>query len=259
MFITHQLSFSANPFENLNKASPLENISRGREGGIIVQPNKKGDLPLVRSTTSYQKPPGRMEKVHHQVIDKIYEIAKIKNLYFNNAMVEVYDNQYTKMGWHTDLSLDLSEDTYIGLFSCYQNPDLIKGNNHCRKLVVKNKETGKIESLPMNHLSVILFSYSTNQQHLHKIILHNVRKDNSWLGITFRLSKSWVRHKGVMPTLLPINQRLTLASQEQRIEFYELRGAENKDEEYTYPEITYTLSPSDLMKCVSISKDKIII
>ena len=41
--------------------------------------------------------------------------------------------------------------------------------------------------------------------------------------------------------------RLTLANDEQRREFYQLRRRENNELGFTYPRMTYTISESDLM------------
>jgi hypothetical protein len=43
------------------------------------------------------------------------------------------------------------------------------------------------------------------------------------------------------------NVRLTLANDEQRREFYQLRRRENNETDFTYPRITYTISESDMM------------
>ena len=51
-------------------------------------------------------------------------------------MIEIYDSKYCKMGFHTDQSLDLQENSYIGIFSCYNDPT----TKDLRKLKVKNKE-----------------------------------------------------------------------------------------------------------------------
>ena len=41
-------------------------------------------------------------------------------------------------------------------------------------------------------------------------------------------------------------ERLTLASEEQRRELFQLRRRENAEATFTYPSITYTISESDL-------------
>jgi hypothetical protein len=69
--------------------------------------------------------------------------------------------------------------------------------------------------------------------------------DNEWLGITFRTSRTFVRFVDGHPQLSN-GERLTLASDEQRREFFQLRRRENDETDFKYPSISYTISESDL-------------
>ena len=168
---------------------------------------------------------------------------------FNNAMVELYTNQYRKMGYHSDQSLDLVAGSTICLFSCYNNP----ATANARTLVVRNKQTGVESQIRMAHNSIISFDTHANQQHTHKIVLDSLAVAESkteWIGVTFRLSKTHVKQAmlvdgdGGEPRV-----PLRLASNEETIQFMQLKSEENKRADWGYPdrELDYTLSPGDLM------------
>jgi hypothetical protein len=93
-----------------------------------------------------------------------------------------------------------------------------------------------------------VFSVDANRRLKHKIVLDTSTQtpENQWLGITFRTSKTFVRFRDEY-AYFPDNARLTLASDEQRREFYQLRRRENNETDFTYPRITYTISESDLV------------
>ena len=109
----------------------------------------------------------------------------------------------------------------------------------------------------MEHNSIILFSTASNHKHLHKIILEHQNKndnldktrnsDNRWLGITFRLSKIFIKFKNKIPYIQSTNNILRIATDLERKEFYKHKGTENSSNEYKYPEIDYTISKNDLM------------
>jgi len=164
---------------------------------------------------------------------------------FNNAMIEIYDSTYRKMGSHSDQALDLADDSYIAIYSCYEDP----ATTNLRKLIVQQKgddidKQSKI--LSMHHDSVIFFSTSTNSQHLHKIVL-DTEDSNRWLGITFRLSKTFIKWIDGVPTLTHSGIPLTLANKEESKRFYKFRSEENREVQFNYPELNYTVSPSDLL------------
>lgn len=69
---------------------------------------------------------------------------------------------------------------------------------------------------------------------------------NRWFGITFRLSKTFIRFVNELPYF--DGKRLTNANEDERREYYAYRSDENKGTDYIYPEVTYTISPSDLLE-----------
>ncbi len=184
MFTKFIIDFGINKFDDLSKSINLENIIGGRKGAVLV--DCKNDLiPIVRTTTAYNKPVQRFLPIHCEIIKNI---KKTHNLEFNNALIEIYGSSYRKMGYHSDQSLDLVNDSYICLFSHYNDPSTIGK----RKLVIKEKVSGATSEIILDHNSAVLFSVSTNSKWMHKIILDK-QTDNLWLGITFRLSKTFIK------------------------------------------------------------------
>lgn len=226
-----------NIYDELSKSAPFEAIANGRHGGVLVEDNV--NIPIVRTTSIYKNPAKKFTALHNDIINKIKKNSKINNLNLNNALIEIYDSNYKTMGYHTDQSLDLDENSYICIYSCYQYPE-----QNIRTLKIKNKITNDINNIKLDHNSVVIFSYETNYNHLHKIILDNSDKNN-WLGITFRFSKTFVNIIDNIPYIN--NIVLKLASDTEKKEFIKLRSDENKNLKYKYPVINYTLSPSDLI------------
>ena len=74
----------------------------------------------------------------------------------------------------------------------------------------------------------------------------DVLKENRWLGITFRKSKTYIHFKDNAP-FFPNGERLNLANDDQSKEFYKLRGQENKSMDFTYQDLFYTLSIGDTL------------
>jgi hypothetical protein len=105
-----------------------------------------------------------------------------------------------------------------------------------------------IESYTNAHNSVIVFSVDTNRRLKHKIVLNTSTQspENQWLGITFRMSKTFVCFRDEC-AYFQDDARLTLANDEQKREFYHLRRRENNETDFIYPRITYTISESDMM------------
>lgn len=258
MFTKFIIDPQYNVFQQLLKTIDFEDIANGRKGAIIVD-YKNDSIPIVRTTTIYNKPVQKFEPICYDIIELIKKTSNINNLEFNNAMVEIYDSRYRTMRYHSDQLLDLANDSYICLFSCYEHPivnDTIDKN--LRKLVIKKKYTNGSFEIVLNNNSIVIFSTKTNSEHLHKKILEsklnklnksNKNMDNRWLGITFRLSKTFVQFINNKPIFFPSNIALVLANEEQRKEFYRLRGLENLiiDYKYPYSEINYTISMSDIM------------
>ncbi len=99
----------------------------------------------------------------------------------------------------------------------------------------------------MDHNSVILFPLSTNEKHLHKIILEETSKNNRWIGVTFRLSKTFIHHVDNTPYIYGTDDVLTVANRDEAINFYKLRGQENKSLQFKYPQLNSTISISDTL------------
>lgn len=202
-------------FSKLNKLE-LEQICKGRSAAIMT------DGSIVRSTTIYQKAPYKWDASYLPAVDEK----------FNNAMIELYTDEYRTMKFHSDLALDLVPKSYIGIYSCYPS-----GSTDRRKLVVKNKLTGEITDIALEDKTMVLFDTDTNSQYLHKITGRGV-----WFGITFRLSNTYA-------------DGLRLATDEEKKEFLRLRKLENKSLDFKWDSIEYTLSPGDLQGDLLVVQD----
>jgi hypothetical protein len=239
-------------FDLLRQESQFSSEGKGRVIGIAVLPDLYGNIPIVRTTTKFPKAPAVFPLCYRTLIGLITIDAKNPNLHFNNAMVEVYDNSYCKMGFHTDQALDLHDYSWICLFSCYKNPNA----KNIRFLVVVNKETKEETKIPLLHNSYTIFSTCTNRKHVHKIVLENEQKsldDSEWLGLTLRESKTYIRFDENNNPILPNEKPLRMATEEECKDFCRLKAEENNRDDFVYPEIDYTISPSDLMKLETTS------
>ncbi|WP_331767724.1 alpha-ketoglutarate-dependent dioxygenase AlkB [Embleya sp. NBC_00896] len=239
------LATEENLFAELSASARLEDVGKGRRGAVLTKIDEAGGVPLVRTTTRYSSPTQRFRAVHERLAQQIQERAAL-SLGFNNALIERYTNAYTSMGSHSDQALDLANESYIAVFSCYQHPEA----SPPRKLIFESKGSGgeKFE-IPLAHNSIVAFSVDSNRRLRHKIVLDTpaVRTaDNQWLGVTFRTSKTFVRFRDGH-VYLPQGARLMSADDEQRHEFYQLRRRENNETDFIYPLLTYTISESDLM------------
>ena len=76
--------------------------------------------------------------MHEQLAQQIQKSASL-SVGFNNALIENYTNAYTTMGSHSDQALDLADESFIAIFSCYKHPEIA---NLPRKLLVELKEPG---------------------------------------------------------------------------------------------------------------------
>lgn len=209
------------PFTSL--ACAVEPICRGRRAAILVDPAAP---TVVRSTTSYQCPPLPMRQAHRDLITAIQ--SRHPQFTFNNLMVEEYTRQYRRMAFHSDLALDLVPGSAIAIYSCYDDTAVAP-----RIFVTRNKVTGETTGTPLTHGSVVLFDTRFNRSHTHKIVAPP-GCTGSWLGVTLRHS---VTPQG----------SLRLASEEERRYFLGLRGCENREVDFVWPRIDYTLSPSDTL------------
>jgi hypothetical protein len=245
-------------FESLYRSVDFEKVANGRWGANIARFDHSDDddddhatvIPLVRTTTVYQNGAQPMKGIHQDLIEAIratVAAASSKGIIndpaapprtnnvdaqvvqFNHAMVEVYDETYRKMGFHTDQALDLKDESYICIYSCYETitegssgsststsassaTTTTTGGRGTRTLVVQPKHPGPDKPPPcaieMKDKSFVLFSTDTNRRFVHKIVLDDDHRRGGsakgrWLGFTFRLSKTCVVHDtAAQPTLL---------------------------------------------------------
>ena len=262
-------------FDQLSESLLFENVAKGRVGATITK-KQNNTYPIVRTTTNYDKPAQNFKEIHYQLIQCIKESCNLNGLDFNNAMIEIYDNNYKNMKFHTDQSLDLVDDSFICVFSCYQN------NVSLRKLLVKSKinnndlnndtntsnalnnvlnnssnnnvlnnnnpsNNDNIKEYVLNNNSAIIFSTQTNKNHIHKIILDNFKKQDLWLGITLRLSKTYITFYDNSFFFTNTFNKLATANNDEKREFFKNKGLENQLINFDYPTIYYTISKSDLM------------
>ena len=223
----------------LMESVSFEPITGGRLGAVLAD-LRDGVVPLVRTTTRYHNPTQPFTRVHYDLITSIADLG-ITGL--NNALIELYDDQYRTMGFHTDQAQDLEPGSSIAIVSYYDNPV-----GPLRKLVVLDKETGVTSEISLEHRSVVWFSLETNRKLRHKIILDHVGPtDNRWLGLTFRRSHTFIRFVDERPYFVG-GHSLTLADDAQRKAFYSHRSNENANLDFVYPDLTYTISQGDLMQ-----------
>jgi hypothetical protein len=242
MFSKYDIQLKDNLFMELANSAKFEQLGKGRHGTVLLHA-QNNIQPIVRTTTKYNIPSQPFKQVHYDIIDKIKKITQL-NIYFNNALIEMYDMNYTTMGEHSDQALDLDPDSYICLFSCYDNPE----PKDIRTLKIKNKTSGDLSEIKLTHNSIVLFSVKTNSNYLHKIVLDNSSANDMFLGLTFRLSKTFIQFLDEIPYFYKTDRILKLANQEEMKEFYSLRQKENKSIGFEYPELNYTISASDLIR-----------
>ena len=242
-FRTYAIPTQRDLFAELLASARFEDLGKGRRGAVLVASDDARGVPVVRTTTLYTLPAQPFRPVHAWLARQIRGCASL-SVDFNNALIETYTNAYTTMGAHSDQALDLDDATEIALFSCYERAE----GSPARRLLVEAKEPGgPAFAIPLAHNSVVVFSADTNRRFRHRIVLDPAAgAPNQWLGVTFRTSKTFVCVRDEQPCLAD-GTRLTLASDEERREFYELRRRENRETAFTYPRITYTLSASDLL------------
>ncbi|WP_299677039.1 alpha-ketoglutarate-dependent dioxygenase AlkB [uncultured Tenacibaculum sp.] len=250
-FIKVNLEFDSNLFSELSSQINFENVGKGRLANHLVKSNDEA-IPIVRTTTQYSIPAHHFSSTHDKIIENINNsISDFGPISFNNALIEIYDNSYKKMKYHSDQALDLAPNSYIALYSCYENPEELTAQA-IRKLKVKNKTSEEEFEISLTHNSLVLFSLTTNSKFYHKIVLEQVPKqkpltsENKWLGITFRKSKTFIKFKNDL-AYFENNKLLELANDAQKKEYFMLRGKENRSLNFNYPELNYTLSKADLI------------
>lgn len=241
MFKTcHNIDRSTSLFIRLTDQVVFEDFSDTRKGAILVAKENE-QIPIVRTTTAYKNSLQEFTPAYRDLMSKIQKTFIPSNessvSAFNNAMVEIYEPSYTKMKFHSDQALDLAPDSHICIFSCYED----ENEPNPRRLITKNKESGDVTEIPMLHDSCIIFSTSTNQRFLHKIVGGSTASTSRWLGITLRVSKTFVYEKDNESHFVHNNSRLTIANETERKQFFEHKALENKKIQYEYPEISYKI------------------
>ena len=103
------------------------------------------------------------------------------------------------MAFHSDQALDMVDESFIAVFTCYKHPEL----EPQRKLVVQLKDVPEDQAeafeVPLLHNGVVVFSTETNRRFKHKIVLDSGSgatadaAQSEMLGITFRTSKTLIR------------------------------------------------------------------
>lgn len=241
MFEKYIIDYQDDIFEQLVNSCKFENITEGRKATNLI--DYKNDLiPIVRTTSVYHESIQLFKPIHYDIIDKIKRITNNNYLKFNNALIEIYDSRYRNMKFHSDQALDLADDSFICLFSCYD-----KQKVNTRKLKIKNKTTLECSEISLDHNSVVLFSTTTNRNYLHKIVLEGNASNDKWLGITFRLSKTFVKFVDEIPYFYQTGIILKMANDDEKRQFIKYRSQENSSVTFCYPEINYTISVSDML------------
>lgn len=249
MFNKYILNLSNDSFDQLSSCIQFENITDGRKGAVLAQINSM--IPIVRTTTIYKYPIQNFQPIHNDLIQQIKDVTEYAGLNFNNALIEIYDFRYYNMKFHSDQALDLDENSYICVFSCYSE------KTHLRKLKIKEKnKNNDLHEIILDHNSIVIFSVETNRKYLHKIIAEKKKSGTArqggaerdkWLGITFRLSKTYIYFRNELPYFYSNDEQMISANEQQTKEFYKCRALENSQDNYIYLNINYTISPSDLM------------
>lgn len=201
-------------FNELKNSTIFEDIVIGRKGAILVECDKDNNIPVVRSTTIYKNGPRCVEDIHRKLCNEI----------FNNAMIEWYDSNYRTMKYHSDLAIDLVPDSRICIYSSYP-----KYEDKRRTLMIKNKMTGEVYEIELADGSIVSFDIEFNKQHVHKII-----GSAEWIGITYRLSHTY-------------SKNLRIADESEKREFLNLRRLENKEVDFTWKKLDYTINEGDLL------------
>lgn len=239
-------------FNRLFNSALFEDVIKGRRGAILTKACQIGldiKVPIVRTTTKYDKPAQQFRTIHDLLVMAICNATSCGHqLNFNNALIEVYDDTYKTMKYHSDQAQDLDPDSDIAIYTCYEHPDMAPN----RKLVIQSKDDMcPIQEITLRTNSVVLFSAKTNQQYRHKIVLDNTVKSpgNRWLGITMRKSRTILTFSPCSNSTpsLPDGRKLHLATSDDAREYYQMRARENRGTDGVYPDLDYTISPGDLI------------
>lgn len=166
-------------FAELSASARWEDAGKGRRGAVLTRIDQAGGVPLVRTTTRYSNPTQRFKAVHERLAQQIQERAALP-VGFNNALIESYTNAYRTMGSHSDQALDLTNESFIAVFSCYQHPEA----EPSRKLIFESKESDddKFE---------ILLAHNEQRREFYQLRRReNNETDFSYPLLTYTISES---------------------------------------------------------------------
>jgi len=226
MFNQASLNLVDNTYDILSKSCEFEQINKGRQGAILV--NNIIDIPIVRSITNYTNPTQLFRDIHHKLVEYISSITKSE---YNNVMIEQYTSEYSKMKFHSDMALDINPDSNICIYSCYANNTHANANTTAssqtnlsyRRLVTKCKLTNEIHEYELKNNSIIWFSADINSKYTHKIV-----GTGDWLGITLRLSKTYIHFINDIPYFRDTSAMITISTESEIIYLLKKRSIENK-------------------------------
>lgn len=230
-------------YEELMKTINLEEICKGRQACILTE-FVGSHWYVVRSTTQYKNFPQKIQDIHYlqpefetdmldvEQVDKGQadreahtEKRRLRHSRMN-VMLEVYDKRYQSMAYHSDMAIDL--DGPIKILSLYPN-----GEKRRRELHIKNKQTSEVTKIILQDHMLVTFSLDTNKKFLHRIV-----GQAQWMGLTCRISKT-------------LSNSLRLATESEKKELFSLRSMENNFIDFQYPELNYTLNPTDISELIS--------
>jgi hypothetical protein len=243
-FVQFALCEEQDWFATLSDGIHWENVAKGRQGAVLMDCTADGSVPMVRSTTKYKRPHQLFRPAHIDLIMAI--LAHTPGLRFNNALIERYSSDYRTMGAHSDQAMDLDNDSYICLFTCYNKPGM-----DTRQLIVTDKVSGEEQVFVLEHCTAIMFSVEDNARYRHRIVAGGSTAPNDciWLGITLRYSIRAVHYVDGKAYIEDKELKL-LRSKDDAHEFYKERGLENRYVGkflYSPAVVCSTISPSDIM------------
>jgi hypothetical protein len=250
-----KLGMGMGMFDYIYSHTNWEFITKGRYCANIVNTSIGSEsdnvsIPIVRTTTKYTKPVQLLTQEYSRIIDIIMDQTNNMiqqsngSIKWTNGMIELYDDNYRTMGFHTDQMQDISPGTYICIISLYPS------NAKPRQFYIKNKQSNLVRIFPMDNYSVIIMDTNENKQHVHKIISN--QSSGYWIGITLRYSQTWITWKDQECYLLSANQtkliKFSIGTESDQTLYYKMKKNENSMIEWEWPYLTWTISPSDLIK-----------
>ncbi|MEO1033837.1 MAG: hypothetical protein AAFX55_20820 [Bacteroidota bacterium] len=114
------IDLDRNLFDEFSNSVSFEVTGKGRLGNHLVWEDERG-IPLVRTTTNYNIPAhlfsSNQKMLVHKIKASMEDDPLFQSLHFNNALIEIYDQNYKKMKYHSDQCLDVEKNSFIALFS----------------------------------------------------------------------------------------------------------------------------------------------